>query len=239
MDIAVCIKAVAGDIAGGIGMDQDQWVVNEWDAYALEEALRLGDAMKREVRVVSVGGGETEFPLRKALALGAHAACRVEADGSCPYMVAASIAMLFKQDVPDILVFGAQSSDRGGGQVGGMVAALLGVPFTALATSIAVEGEALIITREIENRRQERFRMRLPCAVSVQTGINSPRYASVRGIQRAGRMPLEQAPGPALSDSGITLLGRFAPERRARRMLDGTAAEMADTLASILAGGTV
>lgn len=237
MRIAVCLKAVRlvpGSGSGGGGDAEEGRAINEWDAYALEEAIALSELNSGGVTALSVGAEETHSPLRRALALGASGACRIAADGNDPYRVAEGIAAYLGAFPHDIVLFGAQSSDRGGGQVGGMAAARLGLPFVSLATRFVSQGNHLLVEREIENRRHERYRVSLPCIVSVQTGINAPRYVSVRGIQRAARLPVEIFAPPETETPRVTLVRRIPPEQGAGRILPGDARTIAGELAAAI-----
>ena len=240
--IAICLKPVsrisggAGSVQSGDREELENWTVNEWDSYALEEALRLAEILGSELSALAVGGGETEPVLRRALALGAHKAFRLAADGRDPHDAAHSLAAFLHDHPTDLVLFGAQSSDRGGGQVGGATAALLGIPFVSLVIETRVEGSFLLVSREVENRRYEQYRLDFPCALSIQTGINSPRYVSVRGIQRAGRLSIEEFAVPPIPDSGLCLAGRMLPEKSTARRLDGSVEEMATELAELLRG---
>ena len=232
MRIAVCLKAVPA--APGLDRTDEGTTLNEWDAYALEQALILAEQTRGEVIALCAGGNEASSPLRRALALGARKACRIAVAGDDPFAVAHGLAAYGAASPWDIALFGAQSSDRGGGQVGGMAAAMLGMPFVSLVTHLALAGGELTVLREIESRRHERYRMLLPCVLSVQTGINQPRYVSVRGIQRAAGLPVETFEPPPMEDVGVAFVRTIPPAKGNVRMLGGDATAMAGELAAYL-----
>jgi electron transfer flavoprotein beta subunit len=232
MRIAVCLKAAPA--TPGPDRADAGAALSEWDACALEQALILAEQTRGEVTALCAGGDEASSPLRRALALGARKACRIAVAGDDPFAAAHGLAAYGAASPWDIALFGAQSPDRGGGQVGGMVAAMLGMPFASLVTELALAGGELAVLREIESRRHERYRIALPCVLSVQTGINQPRYLSVRGIQRAVGLPVESFEPPAREASGVSLVRTIPPAKGNARMLDGDAGAMAGELAAYL-----
>jgi len=205
MDIIVCVKRVPDiaeaevdiDSSGrGIQLGTLGYVINEWDNFAIEAAVSLVEAHGGKVTVVTVGGEDDEDVLRRALAMGADEALRLTDpafEGSDSYGIA-SILNKAIADIPyDLLLTGAVSGDVGGGRVGPMLAAMAGIPHVCLATKLSVEGGTARVHHEVEGGLERIVELDLPALVTVQTGMNEPRYVSVLGIRKAGRKPLRAA----------------------------------------------
>ncbi len=139
----------------------------------------------------------------------------------------------------DLILTGAQA-DAGAGQVGGMMAAMLDIPYASLVNKIEVESDKMLtIGREIEGGSQEISRIELPCVLSIQTGINEPRYVSIRGIRKVASLeiPVLDAAGIGFNDTGVKMqrMEYFQPELGAgAEMLDGSDEEMADKVVELL-----
>jgi electron transfer flavoprotein beta subunit len=201
MEILVCVKRVP-DIAEneievnkeGSDIERDDLVysVNEWDNYAVEEAIQIRDKVGGSVTVLTVGDDESEEVVRREMAMGADKGLLLwdeafeDSDGR-------GIAILLKATVDkgnyDLILTGAQADD-GAGQVGGMLAAFLGYPYASLVNKIEVAGDKLIVGREIEGGNQEMSTIELPCVLSIQTGINDPRYVGIRGIRKVASVEI-------------------------------------------------
>lgn len=201
MRIAVCAKAVPdtsdADLAiegGEIDAEDLVFGINEWDAYAVEAALRLKERSGGHVTVLSLGGEEAEDVLHRALAMGADAALLVpgeDFEGSDSLGVARGLAAAIRSlDPVDLVLCGAQSADTGWAAVGPALAELLDLPFAALGLSIKLEGLRLTVERELEASRIEVVELGLPALVTVQTGTEQPRYVSVLGIRKARRLTI-------------------------------------------------
>ena len=212
MKILVCAKrvpemgeteiAIAAD-ARDIERDDLVYTVNEPDNYAVEEALQIVARVGGEVTVVTVGSDDDEEILRRELAMGAHHAVLLVDEafaGSDGRGVAEILAGFVRKHGFDLILTGVQADD-GAAQVGGMLAALLDYPFASLVNAIEVTGErTLKIAREIEGGSRETNEIDLPCVLSIQTGINEPRYVGMRGIRQAAALDV-----PALSASDLGL----------------------------------
>ena len=212
MDIVVCVKRVPdvseADVAiaadgRGIIDDDLTWGTNEWDDYAVEAAVRLKEEHGGSVRVLTVGDEESEEVLRRALAMGADAAehLRDEAfDGSDALGVARILAAAIRRAPYDLVLTGAVTGDDAGAQVGGLLAALLDVPQVALATRLATFDGGVEVQHEVESGLERVVEMSTPAVVSVQTGINEPRYVSIRGIRKVAGVDI---PTLGASDLGL------------------------------------
>lgn len=198
-DTDISITADGHDIA----RDDVVYAVNEPDNYAVEEALQMVDRVGGDVTVVTIGSDEDEEILRRELAMGANHAVLLSDqafDGSDGRGIAAILSAFAKQNNFDLILTGVQADD-GAAQVGGMLAALLDYPFASLVTAIEVlDGRRLKVTREIQGGSKEISEIDLPCVLSIQTGINEPRYVGMRGIRQAASLAV---PVLAASDIGL------------------------------------
>jgi electron transfer flavoprotein beta subunit len=212
MEILVCVKrvpdAAENEIelnSAGNDIERDDLVysVNEWDNYAVEEAIQIVDKVGGSVTVVSVGDEEAEEVVRREMAMGAHSGLLLaddafeESDGQG---VAAILKAAVQKGQYDLILTGAQADD-GAAQVGGMLAAMLDMPFASLVNVIKVnKDDKIIVGREIEGGNQEMSEIDLPCVVSIQTGINEPRYVGIRGIRKVASVEI---PTYKAADLGI------------------------------------
>src|SRR5579862_2722314 len=212
MEILVCAKRVPdtseGELqlnAAGSDIERDDLVysINEPDNYAVEEALQIVAGAGGSVTVVTIGGDEDEEILRREMAMGANRGVLLsdeafaEADGRG---IAAILKAFVQTEHYDVILTGVQAED-GCAQVGGMLAAMLDYPFASLVTSIEVlESRKLKIGREIEGGSKEINAIDLPCILSIQTGINEPRYVGMRGIRQVASVPV---PTFGASDLGL------------------------------------
>ena len=211
MEILVCVRRVPDTSeneielnAAGNDIERDELVysVNEPDNYAVEEALQIRDRVGGNVTVVTIGGDDDEEILRRELAMGANQAVLISDDGfsgSDGGGVASILKTFVKKGHYDLILTGVQADD-GAAQVGGMLAAMLDYPFASLVNSITVEDGKLKVSREIEGGNREINEIDLPCVLSIQTGINEPRYVGMRGIRQVSSVPI---PTLAASDLGV------------------------------------
>jgi electron transfer flavoprotein beta subunit len=212
MEILVCVTRVPDTAeneievnSDGTDIERDDLVysVNEWDNYAVEEAIQIRDRVGGTVTVVTVGDEEAEEVLRREMAMGADKGVLL-ADDAFEGSDGLGIATILKAEVEksnyDLILTGAQSED-GTAEVGGMLAALLDVPFASLATQIEIVDEKKIkVGREIEGGNIEINEMDLPCVLSIQTGINEPRYVGIRGIRKVASLEI---PTHSVADIGL------------------------------------
>ena len=255
MEILVCVKRVPDtseneiELSGaGNDIDRDDLVysVNEWDNYAVEEALQIVDKVGGGVTVVSVGDDESEEVLRREMAMGADKGILLSDDafeGADGRGIATILKAAVDQGNYDLILTGAQADD-GAAQVGGMLAALMDVPFASLVNQIDVEGDKLKIAREIEGGNQEMHEISLPCVLSIQTGINEPRYVGIRGIRKVASVEI---PTLGASDLGLDASALGAAGARVQRtdyflpdlgdgaeILEGSTEEIIDKLVELL-----
>jgi electron transfer flavoprotein beta subunit len=203
LKIVVCVKQ-AGEVPSFVeflpsGADVDpafvSHEVNEADTYAVEEALRLRDESgDGEVVVVTAGGEGAEEALRRCIAMGADRAVRVlvaTEEASDPLLVARRLAEAARREEPDLVLCGVQSSDSAQQSTGPALASALGLPAVAVVTKIDVEGDGLVVRREFEGGLAEVVEVQRPAVITVQTGLNEPRYGTFKGMMRAKKATVE------------------------------------------------
>lgn len=177
------------------------FVLSPYDEYAVEEALRIREAMEGKVTVFSVGPDAAQTVLKKCLAMGADEAVLVKDDAGETYdglRTAKIIAQVLKKKYSDfgLLLFGKQSVGADNAQVPSMVAALLGLPQVNVVTKLVIEGNTGMAHREIEGAL-EKVEFPLPAVISAQKGLNEPRYETLKGIMAAKR---KEIPVVSLAD---------------------------------------
>lgn len=257
MEILVCVKRVPdtseNDIelnSAGNDIERDDLVysINEPDNYAVEEALQIVAKVGGTVSVVTVGTEEDEEVLRRQMAMGAsHGILLTDPQfkGSDGRGIASILKACVQKGNYGLILTGVQAED-GAAQVGGMLAAMLDYPFASLVTSIEVFGDKkLKIAREIEGGNREVSEIDLPCVLSIQTGINEPRYVGMKGIRAVQSIPI---PTYGASDLGLTAaqvgsgaarvtrVDYFVPALgKGARMLSGTREENAQEVLELVA----
>jgi electron transfer flavoprotein beta subunit len=171
-----------------------QWVINPWDELSLTRALELKDNAANgvsSVTVIHVGPATSEPTIRKALAIGADDAIRVNGESSDAWFVASQIAEVLKKEQYDIVMCGIESSDYNGSLVGGMIAEFLNVPSVSAVSDLNFENGQAVLTREIDGGK-EIVTVPSPFVAIVQKGIaKEPRIAAMRGIMMARSKPIK------------------------------------------------
>ncbi len=199
MKILVCISHVPDTTAKisftNEGKDYDknniQFIISPYEELALTRALELKEANGGSLTVINVGTKETEPTLRKALAMGADDAIRVDAEPTDSLFVAKQIAEIAKQENYDIILTGKESIDYNGGQVGEMIAELLDLPSITSVSKLDIDGNKAILQREMDGG-YEKIECEMPFVASGQKGIApEPRIPAMRGIMMARKKPLK------------------------------------------------
>jgi len=167
-----------------------QYIIGPYDDYALARAIELKEASGGTVTVINVGEAETEPTIRKALAIGADDAVRVNAFPSDSYFVAFQIAQLAKAENYDLILMGRESIDFNGGQVHGIVGELLNIPSVSPVMKLEINGKTAALTREIEGGK-ELLEVNLPIVAGCQEPIAEWKIPSMRGIMSARTKPLK------------------------------------------------
>ena len=198
MNILVCVSAVPDTTTKITFVDNNtkfnsegvQFIINPYDELALTKALELTEAQGGEVVVVTVGEATTEPIIRKALAIGAHKAIRVNTKAMDGMHVAKAIASAIEGQSFDLVMTGRESIDYNGGQVAGLLSELLGFGLINVVTEISVDGNSIVATRDIDGGR-ETVSCPMPCVVSAQKDLCEPRIPNMRGIMQARSKPME------------------------------------------------
>jgi electron transfer flavoprotein beta subunit len=221
VEILVCVRRVPDTSENeielnGAGNDIERdgmvYSINEPDNYAVEEALQIVAKLGGNVTVATVGGDDDEEVLRREMAMGAKRGVLItdEAFNGSDGRGIATILKAFVQKAHYELILTGVQADDGGAQIGGMLAALLDYPFASLVNSIEViEGRKLKISREIEGGNRELNEIDLPCVLSIQTGINEPRYVGMRGIRQVASVPIPTFSAEQLG-IGVSTVGEAA-----------------------------
>jgi electron transfer flavoprotein beta subunit len=245
MKILTCLKQVPARDSllklDGTGRSLDEsdltFEMNEPDAYALEEALQLKEkhpGAAIEVVALCAGPERASSTIREALAKGADRAIHIECGDLAAYDtlgIATLLAAAAKQEAPDLIFTGLQSDDLGSGQTGVILAELLGLPHASLVLSVELQPNALRVKRELEDGWFQQVDLPLPALLTIQSGGNRLRYATLMGIKKARTKSVDnQTAAPAAP--GALLPERISPPQRTKQtvMLAGTPAEQAAQL---------
>ena len=234
---------------GDVDPDALEWDVNEWDLVALEAALELVEADGGEVVVVSVGGDEVREGLLTALAMGADRSVHVTIDDEASKLDALAVSRLLQAVVapeePDLVLCGVQTSDGASAATGIALAALLDFARVAVIRNLAISDGIAAVERELEGGVVEKLEVPLPALLTIQTGMNEPRYANLRGIRQAKEKPYRAVMPSELGFDDAALAAAAGSRRVAletvtrgsqAEMLEGDASEIAAQIASIVKG---
>jgi electron transfer flavoprotein beta subunit len=256
--ILVAVKQVAAldeDFSirdDGRGVDPDFFIrdLNEWDDFSLEEAVKIKEAAGGAVEVVavSVGPEEVDESLRKCLAKGADRAIRVwdaAIEGSDSIAIARVLAAVAKREAPQMVFAGVQSSDQAFASTGIAAAALLGWPHAAVVSTLTCSPGAAsaVFRRELEGGLLQEVEIQCPAVLTIQLGINTPRYASLRSIKQAAAKPIEvlSLADVALGNADVGEAGSlsrvrrmYIPDKGRAQLIEGDAAQQAARLADII-----
>jgi electron transfer flavoprotein beta subunit len=211
VNIIACVKQVPDTEAqikvkpDGSGIEEGgiKWVMNPYDEFGVEEALRLKEKNGGEVTIVTIGPARAMETIRTALAMGADKGihiCDKALDGADAYATAAALAAAIKGLPYDIIFCGQRAIDDDSAQVGSVLAELLGIPQLTVVTKFEYANNAVKVIRPIEGA-QLLIESPLPCLVTAQKGLNEPRYASLPGIMKAKKKPVDVKDAAALGIS--------------------------------------
>ncbi|HTK28339.1 MAG TPA: electron transfer flavoprotein subunit beta/FixA family protein [Vicinamibacterales bacterium] len=245
MKIAVCIKQVPTRDWQPRLNDQKTWIrdqdasyeMNEPDAYALEEALRLKEKHGGEVVVCSAGPSRVAQVIREALARGADRAIHVEDDALASadaFVVAEALAAAMKEEAFELVLTGLQSDDQGFAQTGVVLAERLGLPHATIVMDVQVGAPAagqVRVKRELEGGWFQWVAMPLPAVLTIQSGINQLRYATLKGIMAAKKKEIRKAAAPDGLRARQRIVSLYVPEKgKKTEIIGGSPAEAAKTL---------
>ena len=242
MKIAVCVKQVVtrewplrvDDAATWVQDGDASFEMNEPDAYALEEALRLREKHGGEVVVCSAGPARVGQVIREALARGADRGLHIEADALAQadaFVIADALAGAMQADAFDLILTGLQSDDQGHAQVGVVLAERLGMPHATIIMEVLVEDGRLRVKRELEGGWFQWIAMPLPSLLAIQSGINQLRYATLKGIMGAKKKEIRRVELPAGLQPSQTIVGLALPTKsKQTQMIAGSPNEVATEL---------
>jgi len=240
MKVTVCVKRVPStatriklaEDGKSIVEDGVEYVLNPYDEFAVEEAIRQVDAAgEGEVTIVTLGGNVTK-ELRTCLAMGAHRAVHLVQD--VPFRDALSVARILAAEIektgPDLVLFGRQAVDNDNAQVGLMVATLLNMPAIPDVVALSIANDTARAEREAEGGAREVFEAALPCVLTTHKGLNEPRYPKLKGIMAAKKKPIDQPEfeAPTAAQDVVTL--ELPPDRPEGRVVGEGAAAVPELL---------
>lgn len=229
---------------GRIEDDGAEFIINPYDEYAVEEAIKQRDEHGGEVTVVTIGDEDSEKQLRTALAMGADKAVLINTEDDVEegdqYTTAKILEAFFEDKETDLILAGNVAIDEASGQVGPRLAEALGIPFVTTITSLEIDGDVVKIEKDVEGDL-EKIETSLPLLVTCQQGLNEPRYPSLPGIMKAKKKPLEEL---ELDDLDLdeddvepktkTIEIFLPPEKQAGRVLEGDVQDQVRELVSLL-----
>ena len=244
MKALVCVKRVIDynvkprvkSDGSGVDLANVKMSMNPFDEIAVEEAIRLKEkGVVTEIVAVSVGPAKAQETLRTALAMGADRAVLVQVDDGVevePLAVAKIVKGVADEEAPGLIITGKQAIDDDSNQVGQMVAALLGRPQGTFANEVTVEGDSVVVKREIDGGL-ETVKLALPAVVATDLRLNEPRYASLPNIMKAKKKPLDETSADALGVDvapRLKVLKTVEPAGRSAGVKVANAAELVSKL---------
>ena len=249
MKIAVCIKQVVTRDWPLRVDDAERWVrdvdagfeMNEPDAYALEEALRLKEQSGGEVVVCAAGPARVLQVLREALARGADRAIHLESDSLATadsLTLAQSLAEALRDEEPDLILTGLQSDDQGFGQTGVVMAELLGISHSTIIMEVELDSNKeseIRVKRELEAGWFQWVTMPTPALLTIQSGINQLRYATLKGIMAAKKKEVRKVAADSSREGTMAISRIYVPTKEKKtRFIEGSPSQAAEELVRIL-----
>ena len=239
MKIIVCVSHVP-DTTTKINLAADaksidstgvKFILNPYDEFAVEEALKLKEKNGGEVIVISAGSDAAKEAIRQALAMGADRGILIKGDKNDSFAVAEMLAEVIKPLEADLILLGKQSIDFDGMEIAPMLSELLDLPAAAVITGLAIDGQNVTAEKEVEGGK-EIISLPLPCIISAQKGLNDPRYPSLPNIMKAKSKPIEEIAGSASASRSIVIKMDKPEKKRANKLIQtnanpqGAAAEL-------------
>jgi electron transfer flavoprotein beta subunit len=246
--IAVCLKQVPtrewqpriDESKRGVREQDASFEMNEPDAYALEEALRLREKHSGEVVVCTAGPARAAQVLREALARGADRAIHVEDDrlasiSTDSFAVAAALADAIRDEKFELVLTGLQSDDQGAAQTGVILAERLGLPHATIVMDVQVQDANVRVKRELEGGWFQWVAMPLPALLTIQSGINQLRYATLKGIMAAKKKEIRKVAPATPSATRVSVVALDVPRKtKQTQLISGSPTEAAKTLVKTL-----
>lgn len=252
MDIIVCVKRVPqtqevdleiNPQKNDVRKDMLAYVINEWDNYAIEEAVLLKEKLDGTAIAITVGNEDDEEVLRRCLAMGADRAIRIDPGDRIldPYVISRILAAVTKGLKHDLILTGVQADDLNDGAIPSMLAEHLGLSHATVVNSVEPAEKGATIRVELEGGTDEVSKIKLPALLSIQTGINEPRYVSIMGIRKAAKKELNvmSVEELGLSEEDLTPFTTveelyLPPETEGAEMIEGDPGTVAETILRIL-----
>ena len=250
MNIAVCVKRIPKTAEADIFIEKDGkdikkdhlvFHLNDWDGYAVREAALLKEKHGGEVTVITIGPEESKEVLTRCLAMGADRAVRIEGPaGQDGHSIAKILAQAIKSQSFDLILTGVQAEDDNSGTVGVSLAQMLGLPHAAIVTKIEMDGGKVKIRRELEGGIDEVAELKLPAVLTIQTGINEPKYVSLSALLEAEdkeTKDVEMGEIGAMSDEPVDIKIDqvfFPPVGKMAEIWKGTPEEVVTQLTDII-----
>ncbi len=243
MNILVCVSHVPDTTTkinvatDGKSMDPAgvKFILNPYDEFAVEEALRLRDKHKGEVTAISVGADNAKEAIRQALAMGADKGILIKGEKKDSFQVASMLADAIRPLNADLILLGKQSIDFDGMEIAPMLSELLNLPAATVVVSLTIEGNTATAEKEVEGGR-EVIELTMPCIVAAQKGLNDPRYPSLPNIMKAKQKPIQETNGTSGATRTEIVLMTKPEKKRANKILksDGNAVGAAQELVRLL-----
>lgn len=247
-NIAVLVKQVPDtetkiQIAGdslGVDLKAAKWILNPYDEFAIEEAIKLAEKTGAMSTVISMGPDQCQDGIRTALAMGIQKAIHIDTQGQWydAFATASALVAVLKEGGFDFILCGKQAIDGDNAQVAQMVAELLDIPHVMIVEKIEVDGDKVQITRRIDGGSKELYSPTLPALVGAEKGLNTPRYASLPGIMKAKSKPIDKKLAKDLlaGAQSLTRLTHYVlpPERLAGKKLEGDVGVQVQQLVKLL-----
>jgi electron transfer flavoprotein beta subunit len=256
LNIIVCVKQVPETAEAELKIDATGkaiqktglvYDINEWDDYALEEAVRIKEKQGGTVTAITIGAEDSDSTLRKCLARGGDKAIRLtdpKFEGSDGYAIAKILHSVIKTLPFDIILTGMQAGDDGNAMVGPILAEMLKIPHATMIKKMEMGTGTAKVNRELEGGLEEQVEVKLPALFSVQTGINEPRYVSIMGIRKAMQKEIRvmTLPDTGLTENDVGTAGSWTriekmyvpPVEKQAQFLKGGPEEVATKIAEIL-----
>lgn len=231
------------DDGKGVDLSKVPFKVNDWDNYAVEEAVQIAEKTGGTVTAISIGDAESDDVLRRAIAMGAKDGFLIAKEEILhdPGARAALVNNFLKKEgiAYDVIFTGVQAEDDQFAAVGGILAAKLGIPYASMVIGIdRVERDHIIARRELEGGLQERVKITAPCVLSIQSGINEPRYVSIMGIRKASKVERKTYKGADYSEHAHNSIEVvrwvYPPQKGTASMLTGELDEICQQLLGVL-----
>jgi len=239
VNIAVCAKQVADtetkikltDDLKAVNEDGINFILNPYDEFAVEEALQLKEKHEGEVTIISLGPDRVVSAIRSALAMGADNAIHIKAEKNPPDpgVIAEALAQVLKEGNYDLILLGKQAIDDDHTQMSSILSEKLELPSVSVVVKLEVEGDSIKAEREIDGAH-EVIECKMPAIIAAQRGLNEPRYASLKGIMKAKKTPIEEK-DLSLNPDQLEIVGfEYPPEKGAGKIVGDSADAVPDLL---------